>query len=547
MTASERATAGAVRSAHVAHFLPPDQGRVARLAAPALERSARDASAPQLLIIVPDAAAAVSLARALATLPAAEGRRIIAATSGARAKRLLAAGPAQVVIGSMGAIAPAVIATVLKLDAVTTLVFAGADELDVEDPDLATIMAEIPKGASRLLTALEANEAVEALIERYMHKARRVTEDATAAEGATSVGTTNVRFLTVTGPATEALPQILDEVDAPTATIVASDPATAEAATAMVRAIGNTDGALAKVTDGAVEAHTALVVVLGVPTAAVWAQVLAAKPAQLVAVITPRQRTALQRLAGDAVLAPFAARAAVLKARAAEARARAELRDALAAGIPTREVLALEPLLAEFDGLEIAAAALRLLEQTRQKQEELVKAAEIRVRTVMKEAMAAQAESGEGGDRGDRGDRPRDFAPRSGGPRSFAPRGDKPYAPRGDKPRSFAPRGDKPYAPRGDKPYAARGDKPRGPRRDDDFPLSEPGERPRSYAPRGDKPAFGGRSGGKPGGFAPRGGGDKPRGFAPRGDKPGFAPRGDKPRGPRRDDDRGPRGPRSPR
>ena len=50
---------------------------------------------------------------------------------------------------------------------------------------LATIMAEIPKGASRLLTALEANEAVEALIERYMHKARRVTEDATAAEGAT--------------------------------------------------------------------------------------------------------------------------------------------------------------------------------------------------------------------------------------------------------------------------------------------------------------------------------------------------------------------------
>ena len=39
------------------------------------------------------------------------------------------------------------------------------------------------------------------------------------------------------------------------------------------------------------------------------------------------------------------------------------LRAELKAGIPARELIALEPLLAEFDGLEIAAAAVRLIER----------------------------------------------------------------------------------------------------------------------------------------------------------------------------------------
>ena len=499
MTASERATAGSVRSAHVAHFLPPDWSRVARLAAPALERSARDASAPQLLIIVPDAVAAVALARALDALKAAKDRRIVAATSPARAKRLLAAGPTQAVIGPCSALAPALAASALKLDQLGTIIFAAADELDADDADLAAILAEVPKGASRLLTALEATPSVEALIERQMHKARRVTEDvAPAASDAPALA--NVRYLAVAGAPADALAQVLDEVDAPTTTVIAADEATADAARAVLHALGHADDALARVSDGEVAANTALVVVLGVPTGSAWAQVVAATPAQVVAIIAPRQRAALQRLAGATPVAPFAARAAVLKARAAEARQRAELRDVLVNGIPSREVLALEPLLAEYDGLEIAAAALRLLDRTRAQTDELVKAAEARLRAAMKEAQQAEAaESREPRERPIRIDR-RDL------PRTFGD--DRPR-----KPRPFTPRGD---GPRGEGP---RGDKPRGPRRDDAFPLREPGERPRGFAPRGGKP------GGKPGGFAPRGG------------KPG----------PRRDDDRGPRGPRGPR
>ena len=168
-----------------------------------------------------------------------------------------------------------------------------------------------------------------------------------------------------------------------------------------------------------------LVVTLGIPTGTVWAGIISAKPAQVVAIIAPRQRAALQRLAGESLVVPFAARSAVLKARAYDARARAELRDLLSAGVPQREVLALEPLLGEFEGLEIAAAALKLLERTRAAQDDLVKAAEIRVRTIMKEAMAekeASREQGEREDRGERTERPREFAPRTGagasGPRS---------------------------------------------------------------------------------------------------------------------------------
>lgn len=512
MTASERATAGSVRSAHVAHFLPPDWSRVARLAAPALERSARDASAPQLLIIVPDATASVALARALSALPASEGRRIVAATSAARVKRMLAAGPAQCVIGSPAALAPALTATVLKLDQVTTVMFAAADELDADDADIATIVTEVPKGAARILTALEATEGVEALIERHMHKARRVTEDTTTASDDAA---SNVRFLTVGGSPVEALALVLDEVDAPTATVIATDDVTADAARATLRAIGHGNDALGRVTDGEVAENTALVIVLGVPTGTVWAQIVAAKPAQVVAIIAPRQRASLQRLVGEETVLPFAARAAVLKARASEAKVRAELRDVLASGIPSREVLALEPMLGEYDGLEIAAAALRLLDIVRAKQDEMVRTAEGRVRAQMKEAAAAEREEARGSERG--------------GPRGFAPRG--------DKPRGFAPRGGSDRG--GDRPprkFPPRDGGERGDR--EGFPLREP----RAYAPR--------EGGDKARGYVPRASADKPRGFAPRsgGDKPrGFAPRGDKPRGPRRDDDRGPRGPRGPR
>lgn len=494
MTAPERETAGSVRSAHVAYFLPPDWSRVARRCAPALERIARDASHIQLLVIVPDAGAALALARAIAGLKQADGVRVIAATSTARTQRLLGT-PAHVLIGAPATLAPVLAGATLKLDQVATVLFAAADELDADSAELATVLAEVPKTATRILTALSATRGVEALLERYLHRARRVQDDAAPAEGAATAHA--VRFHTVSGSPLDALALVLDEVDAPSATILTTDAPTADAARAMLRAIGYPEDGLARVSDGDVRPNSALVVTLGVPTATAWAAAVAALPAQIVAIITPRDLGALQLLAGEATPQPFVARAAVLRARASDARVRAELREQLGMGIPSREVLALEPLLGEHDGLEIAAAALRLLETTRASQASLVSTAEQRVRTQMKEAQKEreEREAGTGAAPAVRMDRPRSFAPRDDRPRSSSPRGDKPrFGARDDKPRSYGARDDKPrsaprdrddkprsFGARSDKPrgFAPRGDKPRGPRRD------EGGSRPPK--PRGDR------------------------------------------------------------
>ena len=53
------------------------------------------------------------------------------------------------------------------------------------------------------------------------------------------------------------------------------------------------------------------------------------------------------------------------RARDRDARLRGELRAMLGRGQFGRDLLALEPLLDEFDGIEIAAAAVQLLEATR--------------------------------------------------------------------------------------------------------------------------------------------------------------------------------------
>lgn len=487
LTSADREPTGAVRSAAAAYFLPPDWARVARLAVPALERLTPGAGV-QLLLVTPDTDATLELAQALAALPAAAGRRIVAATSAARASRLLAPGTADVVIGSPAVLAPAVAATALKLGAVAQLGFVSADELDADEAALASVLAEVPKGAARWLTALEVTPGVEALLERHLHKARRITDDLIAAEGTALA----VPVKVLVAPSTDgrALQGILDEIDAPSAVVLAADAAVAAAARRFAAAAGYGESALVQVVEDAVPSHAALVVLLGVPTASAWASVCAAQPAQVVAVIPARQRAALRRVVG-APLAPFGASAAVARARSAEGRRRAELRAVLDAGLPAREVLALEPLLESYDGLEIAAAALRLWERA------AAAAARVPERPAVTESAPARERDGgrDGGrDSGERrfDDRPRgrdrDAGPRSGGARGgTGPRGEgRGDRPRGDGPRGGAPRG----GPRSAGPRDRGADRgtdrgsDRGPGRSGGRPSGRPSGPPRDRGPR---------------------------------------------------------------
>ncbi|HEY5440030.1 MAG TPA: DbpA RNA binding domain-containing protein, partial [Gemmatimonadaceae bacterium] len=86
---------------------------------------------------------------------------------------------------------------------------------------------------------------------------------------------------------------------------------------------------------------------------------------KLYALVQPSQLGSLRALLGGGTVTPMPLIEAAERARGKDAALRASLRDVLTSGDVRREVLALEPLLTEFDGIEIAAAALRMLEQQR--------------------------------------------------------------------------------------------------------------------------------------------------------------------------------------
>ena len=153
MTETERETAGAVRSAHVAHFFSPDWSQTAQRAAGALERSDRAVSEPQVIVTAPDSVAALALAKELRALPATVGLRVVPITNASRGARILKSAPPHVVVGTPAVLAELLAASALKLGAVHTLLLAGADEYDAQAEPLGALMAELPRGSARILTA----------------------------------------------------------------------------------------------------------------------------------------------------------------------------------------------------------------------------------------------------------------------------------------------------------------------------------------------------------------------------------------------------------
>jgi hypothetical protein len=482
VTEQERETAGAVRSAHVAHFFSPDWAQTAQRAMGALERTSRDVAATQVLVLAPDAAAAVAVARELRLLAPASGLRILPVTSAARAGRLVKEAPAHVVVGAPATLAELLVGSLLKLDQVHTALLASADEFDTQMEPLGALMAELPRGSARILTAAEPNALVENILERYLHRARRVV--APSAEPVpVAPGTPATIYVRIVGALAPFAPlgELLDELDPPSTAIVVQDSRAEGQAHSALEALGySADSALVTVTRGHVTLHTALVLFVGLPEPTALTAALGAHPARLVALITARQRRALERLTRGTVLMPYERSRAARAAKVREDAMRGELRSTLLAGQVSREILAVEPLLAEYDGLEIAGAALKLWERA---QAEATVAKLLGREEVRQEMKAARAErepvaesrpprerSFERSPRGERSrhaDGPRSDRP----PRAEGPRADRPprtEGPRGERSFGGPPRGDRPFVkgPRSDKP---RSDRPftRGPKRDD--------------------------------------------------------------------------------
>ncbi|HEU4721013.1 MAG TPA: DbpA RNA binding domain-containing protein [Gemmatimonadaceae bacterium] len=532
------------RGQNAVHVMPLDWSALPRVLGALVDRIDVARQEPQLLVVTTDAESAAAAASAIVEMAGARGVRVLAATTSPRGARLLRSAPPHVVTGAPGELAALLQSSTLKPETVRGIVLAWLDTI-LETPEaqpLENLFAELPKESARVVLASAIGPAHEALIERYARRARRESEPAGEPGAPLSAEY-------VAAPAAGrslALRRLLDALDLPAAVLYANDQRLRDEATLVARTLGYPADAVRAASSAADAEGADPLVLLDLPATREAMRALAGTAGRRIyAIVQPSQLGSLRALLGGGAVAPVALLDAAERARGKDAALRAALRDVLASGDVRREVLAIEPLLAEFDGIEIAAAALRLLEQQRParpaasaastapmtflfvnvgerdgvRPQELVTAVtttagipgsqigkvEVRDNHSMVEVAASVAELVAGKLTGSvvrgrriqaRVDQPRDARPARSGP------------PRGDRSGAGAPRGD-------------RGDRG-GPR----------GERPGPGGPRGERPA---RPGARPGGPA-RGGRDAaPKRSFDRGEER-RPPRAAAPPRPRRDD-----------
>jgi ATP-dependent RNA helicase DeaD len=244
------------------------------------------------------------------------------------------------------------------------VVFAWLDPIlgSADAQPLETLLGELPKEGARVVLAAELTPALETLIERYARRARRAVEAPSEGEGAPL----NAEYVATASAARGVtLRRLLDALDLPRAVLYARSESARAEALGIARALGYPGDAVRLSSDSDVASADPLVLV-ELPSSREELRALAGTAGRkLYAVVQPSQIASLRGLLGGGVVAPVALIDAAERARGKDAALRASLRDVLSSGDVRREVLALEPLLAEFDGIEIAAAALRMLEQQR--------------------------------------------------------------------------------------------------------------------------------------------------------------------------------------
>ena len=217
-----REPAGVTRSQNAVFVMPHDWAAMAQFLSPLVERIDPAVREPQLLVIASDAEVAAAIAASAVRLIQGRDIGVAAATSVARATRLLRLRPAHILVAAPEALLALVRGTAVKLSSVRMVCIAWADELLTADAagPLETIIAEVPKEASRTVVTSELNPAVDDLLERYARRARRVV--APAAVGATEP--IPAQYVTVARQARlTALRRILDQLDPKSAVVFPRD------------------------------------------------------------------------------------------------------------------------------------------------------------------------------------------------------------------------------------------------------------------------------------------------------------------------------------
>lgn len=454
---SEEREAATGRSQNVVHILPQSIDSVPRFLTGPLERIDPVAGGVQLVVVTADPESAVVLAEAVLKLTGLGGIELFPVTSARRASRLIQGRPVLAIAGAAWDLAEMIRTSNLKLSEARTVVLAWADDFFEGDPDataaLELVMTELPKDAARTVVTAKPDPRVDAFVERYLRRARRMDEQ----EVSDDAEPVTLQYVTVS-PASRltALRRLLDDLDPPSAEIiVGSGEAEAEVST-LLRTLGYAGGGSVKVGRGDTVSPTHAVIHYGMPPSRKQlVTAVGAGPVAMVALIQPREIPVLRRMAGGEVK-PLTLPNAGKTARDRERALRRELSGILDSGMPAREILALEPLLESHDGIEIAAAALRLLERERA------------IRKSVEAAAAAAAPRPPAAPRSPGFDR-------AGPPRDRDRPGASPRGNREDRPRDRAPRGDRPFRDSSSRDRQPGG-RPSGPPRPRDRqPPSRPG------------------------------------------------------------------------
>jgi ATP-dependent RNA helicase DeaD len=367
----ERATGQVSRTQGLVYTLPHTTESIAEFLTPVLTRVDPAAGGTQVVVVTRDAETALAISETMLRISGPGGIEVVPVTGAARAGRIFKSRPVLAVAGTANELGGLVRASLLKLDTVRTVVLAWVDDILDNGPEsvaaLEALLGELGE-AARVIVARKLTPTVENVVERYARRSRQVgVAETEVPQTPENYELPIIRYVTVADNArASALRRLLDDLDPPSAAIIARDESAAADATRTVRTLGyHEDDTTIRVTRSDFKEATHTVIFYQPPvTPAELQRIAQAKPVQLVVLAQPGEVPWLRELTGGR-LAPMNLHGPERRAHDREEATRQELRAVLARGVPARETISLEPLLEEFDAVELAAAALSLLERER--------------------------------------------------------------------------------------------------------------------------------------------------------------------------------------
>jgi hypothetical protein len=451
----DRDANASARSLSVVHYMERDQEAAAGVVAGLIDRSAASAKNPSFLAVLPSPDDVLTFCAAVVTQRGQESRTLVPLTSVARARRALAGG-ATSIAGAPADLARLIAESRLVLSELQSLVLVWPEETLTDQEQrafLETILAEVPRTSERVAVCAQRSPDLAPFLERSMWRARTVDHVTP-----TSASSTPLRFITASpSEQTRALRSVLDALDPATAVLITFSDESESAASEAAAVFGSGDAL--KVARGVPEGSFNLGIVFDDVPDAESLTATSAVAGELVAIVRPSRVAALRKVAPNST--PMTFTGAIANARSNHDLLRDEIRGYVGSDAHVPWIPIVEPLLEGMDSVEVAAAALALLDRERRKAKRV---------TTAPVAAAAPPER-----------RPREERPSRFGSARDDDRGGRPD--RGFKKRPFGEQ----------REARGRGDDRRGPpRRDrDDRPPRESRDRPprdfRDRPPRDDR------------------------------------------------------------